>query len=657
MADIASIVFSAISATQKSSIAIYKFSRGCKEARSDLTNITQELSELKLILELISDSNNGTFEGLPASLQPQLKEMLASCETVVKDIEKIIENCNRRTGVLRWTLVDKEKVTTMKVSLEAFKSGLSLSLDTANLSLAKGIKNNTDAIHDDTAEIRRDTEQILDEIQRLRIQLPHDGYPDEQRSRLEAWLDTLTHYAETIVGDETVNQFDDPLPVGYEDDNEIEVSRQSKALITLTQSITGGMNGFAHSAGSGTPSLSEASPATSYPAVSSAATPEDGHSLRQKESYFHLIVSLPCVSNVISWDGNVERQICVTLHNDSIIRIWSMHKKQLIKELKPNVLVSGKFSVIHLASPEIIILLWIQAGVRSIFEAWNWVDGHYIGSIVPPWGQPHNANKFDQQQVFVPGFPHLYTNIFSLFGPEQLAIVNFDVLPKEAIRTHCTPLLTLATSENEGAASDRGRLGALRFVSEREAALLWTLPTLRTFISKNKKSKFFVEMARFSSITGDNDRKVSVSEKYSPSIIKHARVTAKVWLPSEVQSIRAFAVFPQVRTVFIGVTHKPQTLADGNVDGYIMKLDSGDLVPVHSPRKGQVIYHGESCMVYRDSKDKAYVISMKDGHELGTFDISGQIFMESSDAFFLVRRRGSDIQFGKRHKPWVLERG
>ncbi|KAI1353927.1 hypothetical protein F5Y01DRAFT_33224 [Xylaria sp. FL0043] len=656
MADIASIVFSAISATQKSSIAIYKFSRGCKEARSDLTNITQELSELKLILELISDSNNGTLEGLPDSLQPQLKEMLASCETVVKDIEKIIANCNRRTGVLRWTLVDKERVTTMKVSIEAFKSGLSLSLDTANLSLAKGIKNNTDAIHDDTAEIRRDTEQILDEIQRLRIQLPHDGSPDEQRSRLEAWLDTLTHYAETIVGDETVNQFDDPFPVGYEDDNETEVSRQSKALITLTQSVTGGTNGVAHSAGSGTPSPGEASPATSYPAVSSVATTEDGHSLRKKESYFQLIVSLPCISNVISWDGNVERQICVTLHSDSIIRIWSMHKKQLIKELKPNVLVSREYSVIYLASPEIIILLWIQAGAHSTFEAWNWVDGHYIGSIVPPWKHAGNANKFDRQ-VFVPGFPHLYSKTFSLFGPEQLAIVNFDVLPEEAIRTHCTSLLTLATSENEGAASDRGSLEGLRFVSDTEAVLLWTLPKLRKFISKDKKSKFFVEMARFSSVTGDNDRKVSVSEKYSPSIIKHARVTAKVWLPSEVQDIHRFAVFPQVRTVFIGVTHKSQTLADGNVDGYIMNLDSGDLVPVHSPRKGQVIYHGESCMVYLHSKDKAYVISMKDGHELGTFDISGWIFMESSDAFFLVRRRGSEIQFGKRYKPWVLERG
>ncbi|KAI0814588.1 hypothetical protein GGR55DRAFT_438490 [Xylaria sp. FL0064] len=563
MADIASIVFSAISATQKSSIAIYKFSRDCKEARSDLKNTTQELSELKLILELISDSNNDTLEGLPDSLQPQLKEMLASCETVVKDIEKIIANCNRRTGVLRWTLVDKEKVTTMKVSLEAFKSGLSLALDTANLSLAKEIKNNTDAIQDDTAEIRRDTEQILDEIQRLRIQLPQDDTLDEERSRLEAWLDTLTHYAETIVGDETVHQFDDPFPVGHGDDNEIEGSRQSETYVRLTQSITSGTNDAAHSAESGTPSPWEASPATSYPTVSSMATPEDGHRMSRKNPYTHLIVSLPCVNDVISCDGNVERQICVTLHDDSVMRIWSMDRKQLIKELKSHRRVSkGSWVRIDLASPE-IILLWMDVGARNSLEAWHWVDGHHIGSVVPRWGYLPSVFR---QQIFVPGFPYLYTKVSSTFGPEQLAIINFDVPPEEAIRTHYTSLLTLATSQNEGAAFGRGRLEALRFVSDREVVLLRRSSILGRVILGENVSKFFIEVARFSSISVGSDRKVSVSEKYSSSMIEHARVTAKVWLPRKVQSIRWFAAFPQVRTVLIGVTRKYQTLADGNVD-------------------------------------------------------------------------------------------
>jgi hypothetical protein len=133
MTDIVSIVFSAISATQKTSVAVYKLARGCSEARADLAAVTTQLSELTLTLELIKESNDAACQSLPAALQAQLKVIVASCERLMENIRRTVAACNGRAGALRWTLFDKENVKSMSNSLEAFKSGLSLALDTANL--------------------------------------------------------------------------------------------------------------------------------------------------------------------------------------------------------------------------------------------------------------------------------------------------------------------------------------------------------------------------------------------------------------------------------------------------------------------------------------------------------------------------------------------
>lgn len=131
---IASGAIAVITATTQTVTAIYKFVRDCKEARADLSQITGELSELTLILELIKDENASAMKDcLPSALQAQVQSMLTSCTTTVQQIEKTLAKCRGKPGPLRWTLVEKEKVTGLKVQLEAFKSGLSLALETINL--------------------------------------------------------------------------------------------------------------------------------------------------------------------------------------------------------------------------------------------------------------------------------------------------------------------------------------------------------------------------------------------------------------------------------------------------------------------------------------------------------------------------------------------
>ncbi|KAI0479783.1 hypothetical protein F4859DRAFT_529943 [Xylaria cf. heliscus] len=127
-----------ITATQKTASVIYKFIQDCKESRADLAQIRGELSQLTLILELIRDENAATAEDcLPDTLQAQVQAMLTSCMTTVQQIENILARCRGKPGPLRWTMLEKEKVTTLKASLEALKSGLKFALETANLSMTR----------------------------------------------------------------------------------------------------------------------------------------------------------------------------------------------------------------------------------------------------------------------------------------------------------------------------------------------------------------------------------------------------------------------------------------------------------------------------------------------------------------------------------------
>lgn len=137
MADPLSIASGSIAvliATKKTVATIYSFIRDCKDARADLSRVTGELSELTLILELIRDDNAAASNDcLPDNLQTQVQAMLTSCSSAVMEIENIIVKCRGRRGPLRWTILEKEKVTGLKGSLEAFKSGLTLALETVNL--------------------------------------------------------------------------------------------------------------------------------------------------------------------------------------------------------------------------------------------------------------------------------------------------------------------------------------------------------------------------------------------------------------------------------------------------------------------------------------------------------------------------------------------
>ncbi|TGJ83506.1 hypothetical protein E0Z10_g5264 [Xylaria hypoxylon] len=648
MADIFSVVISAIGATQKSSIVIYKFIRGCKEARADLTDITQQLSELTLLLGLIKDTDAAP-ECLPEALQTQLKAMLASCGNSIKDIEEIIADCNGRTGVLKWTLRDKEKVTAIRVSLEAFKSGLSLALDTVNLSVAKEIKNNTDAIQEDTTDIKRDTEEILEQIQRLRIQLPHDRVSDGERARLEAWLDSLTLYAETVADDRDVNEIDPPVSGerrSRQEANENEVTRQPLSSTASEQTVASGVNRATPPAPITTPFQERTSTRSHMTASVMAHTTESGNAETQNSSY-HFIASLPCAKPIQRMAGNVELQICVTLHDDSVVRVWSMQTKRLVKELNiDRRIMHYRAATISIcpANPEIIAIHAFESrltGSLVFIEVWHWADCRQIYSTDLPLSD-------SSWHSFMPGLSVIYL----LSSGTELMTIDLDVPPGDVAKVHKVSLIPLGTSEKGAVTSNRGSIKRLTFISDTELFLVWKTPFLKRFMQREGKPKFFIEVARLFSVTLDEGQRAPLGQRYSSSIIKHARITAKFWLDRRVVAIYENAVTLENRTVTILLTQKSDSKISLAI--HVIGLDTGDEVHAFDIDCGfnrypwsRLIYTGTSWVAFEDYETNVYMIDVPSGHQLGTPKYLQHVFMKGSDGFFSAKQSGSEIVFWK----------
>ncbi|KAK5625000.1 hypothetical protein RRF57_000716 [Xylaria bambusicola] len=653
MADIVSIAFGAIAATQKTSISLFKFVRGCKEARDDLAGIAQQLSELTLVLELIKESSDVASESLPETLQSQLKAILASCEKLVQGIEELITSCKGRAGVVQWTLLEKEKVKAMGASLEAFKGGLNLALDTANLIVATHIKNDTNAIHHNTTEIKRDTEAILEEIQRLRIHLPSDRPLDEKRIQLEAWLDDLTQYAATVADGEVVDNFDDVNGIDVSilarnrQNSEAIMIVQKDVLMPSIQTTLGGEYCAKYSTEPSSVNLKEESSNSSYltafPIIKSVKSASGMSPSR-------LIASLPCASRLIGIDGNAERQICASIHDDGVVRIWSMQTKRLSKRLKSSFLISSTVWIaICPANPDILIIYDYKKASKPgklNIEAWNWVEDSKIHIVINTKFTPETG------YFFVP-FSHV---VYTRTTTNDLIIIDLDVSPGRSSTGQSVSLSDLAISASRDAIANRGSLFRFSFVSDNEIAVIWRRTRRRGLLRGSPESDYFCEVARLSSIAPEDDQeKPLVSERYSPSIISHARVISKFRLPSEARIVD-MKVVPERQIVLIFATRKSPELSSASRVVYAMKLETGEaLFSYDCPINWTSTPAMNSCVGFKDHDFCFHGVSLIDGSELAELNIIGTILFENAEYIVSALRMQSGIGFWKTQKPQALQ--
>ncbi|KAM0489833.1 hypothetical protein ACHAP8_012183 [Fusarium lateritium] len=197
-----------IGAVATTTLSVTNFTRECREARSDLTSINGELSQLQLILELLRDDTTASDDRiLPESLQEQILSIIDNCSAVVSKINLVLDKHSGKVGALKWATFGKNEVIGLRISLEAHRASLNLALELVSVSLSKAIKNDTTAIRTDVHDIKQDTSQIsqiMDELTRLRAIVAGGDVPAAtigQNYVLQQYLDDLTSYAETVCND------------------------------------------------------------------------------------------------------------------------------------------------------------------------------------------------------------------------------------------------------------------------------------------------------------------------------------------------------------------------------------------------------------------------------------------------------------------------
>ncbi|KAI0549979.1 hypothetical protein F4679DRAFT_544396 [Xylaria curta] len=643
---IASGALAVITATQSTASVIYKFIRDCREARADLTRVTGELSELTLIIELIRDDNSAnTKHRLPNELEAQVQAMLLSCTTTVQQIEHTLAKCRGKPGPLRWTMFEKDNVNTLKGSLEAFKSCLNLTLETVNLSI--------------TREIKRDTSEILAEIYQLRTQLPPSYPSDQDRFRCEQWLDSLTHYAETVVSEELLDVVsfpDDTEEKGSDGEtnhsqnvgeqgvsNDGVASQPSPCITPGTKSIYAGDTKTSVC-------RRDTSMASGKDRIDSEIEDDSLGSPRTRPMQTHIpvatnrishnmIASIPCISNIVrSWHC-MELDFWATLHEDLILRLWSSRNAELIVSLPVLRGVSGDPSVDTIkpirhytrltffpAKPEFILIQ-----MPHKVEVWNWKRICKI-SIASDAQATFDKDSIDWVL-------HQTTLIYALDHKGDLMVVDLD-----------EPLVSRKISLSMLTGRPQGDLENLNeyvlFVSRREICIMWKRSTMRHNLARGKRSPCLTEIYRLPSTT--DLQRVSVTTRYSDDVIKQARVTARYRLPRHIRSIHSAKADLETRRLILVEPNEAQDRRERWPRKlYVLDLDTGSrLSELHL--SGKNIFKCPPPFQYLFSwnpkTNLTTVVRVKDGCDLGILE--GTAYMTSFGKAILAKQVASELQFG-----------
>ncbi|KAH7243023.1 hypothetical protein B0J15DRAFT_429482 [Fusarium solani] len=158
----------------------------CRDARSDLSAVSRELS-----------------------IRDDIRSIIKNCLDVAKEIDDVLVEHRGRFAAVSWAAKGKQKVSALKAVLEAHRRALNLAVDTITLAMTKSIKNDTEVILEDTADIKQDTAdikedttKILEEIARLET-LIRRNIPAESSKMflLNRYLCDLTSVAGSVCGD------------------------------------------------------------------------------------------------------------------------------------------------------------------------------------------------------------------------------------------------------------------------------------------------------------------------------------------------------------------------------------------------------------------------------------------------------------------------
>ncbi|KAF5562571.1 hypothetical protein FNAPI_3145 [Fusarium napiforme] len=181
---------------------ISEFIRDCKDAKSDLAAVGQELSTLIRTLtqlkDLVPDGSDFVDSELTNNTKRDIRDIVSSCLVVASDIENVLSGYEGKLAALSWATRGKRKVATAKVLLETNPRALSLAVDTITLATAQNIKQDTANILDDTTYMRGDIQDLIVRIRNLE-EMVADKDPDDPRKYvLMRYLNDLSSVAGSV---------------------------------------------------------------------------------------------------------------------------------------------------------------------------------------------------------------------------------------------------------------------------------------------------------------------------------------------------------------------------------------------------------------------------------------------------------------------------
>ncbi|KAK3988854.1 hypothetical protein QBC44DRAFT_328674 [Cladorrhinum sp. PSN332] len=163
-----------LSAISDTSSIITRFIRLVRAAHADLSAVTRELSDLRLVLELVKEEPS-----IPLMLQAQILLLLESCGNVLIQIESVLSQCK---DAAQWLNAGQKHTAQCRVKLGTFREGLALALDILTL---------TSTSHKgglDPDEAKSLEEHVKEEIIRLRKHGTEQGMDQDEAGQVLVML-------------------------------------------------------------------------------------------------------------------------------------------------------------------------------------------------------------------------------------------------------------------------------------------------------------------------------------------------------------------------------------------------------------------------------------------------------------------------------------
>jgi hypothetical protein len=114
-----------LSGISSTSAIITRFIPSVRVAHTDLAAVTRDLSDLRLILDLLRDE-----ERIPLVLQGQMLLVLESCGNVLIQIDNILARCPEPGN---WIESGRREITSCRTTLVAFREALALALEVVSM--------------------------------------------------------------------------------------------------------------------------------------------------------------------------------------------------------------------------------------------------------------------------------------------------------------------------------------------------------------------------------------------------------------------------------------------------------------------------------------------------------------------------------------------